>query len=438
MVRRVKTAAQQPSRTTQTAAQRVGLIGLDAAILAWLMVMPLAWLFDPLPLGNGAIQKALTWGWRPWLAGAALVVARAALASRIGSGGFLSRPVAKKLIASWIATWSFFIGIEGALRLAGVKTASTSPIVIRGEEDLDTKTRKGDEKVTVDPELLWRFTPGAMWDGIRVNSLGFRDREVSAQKPVGTKRVIAMGDSCTAQGQPPYSTVLHELLQQTRPTDAPWEAFNTGVFGYSAMQGLRQFQTKVRFLQPDVVTLYYGWNDHWLFTKPDHLRMAVRLHPLHAALMSGLQKKRFYNLLAQTVRPAGSVAVAEDSRTYRVPPRVYAATLKELVSEIRSVGAVPVLITAPRRDLTPAIVRSGHARSIEEVHRVHAEYVELTRSVAAETGAPLLDLASVMAAPEYDALFSGDGIHFDQAGLNFIAQQLHAKLMTLAASGVIR
>lgn len=51
-----------------------------------------------------------------------------------------------------------------------------------------------------------------------------------------------MGDSCTAQGRPPYSDILHELLQRAPPTPETWEALNTGVYGYSSMQGLRQYQ----------------------------------------------------------------------------------------------------------------------------------------------------------------------------------------------------
>lgn len=411
---------------------------LDVLLFAGVVALPLAWLFDPLRLTWGPLNTTVSWGWKPVLVPALLLAARLALTRGATRGsGLYQFGVMKKLTASWLVTWGFFMGIEGALALARVQPGASSPIVIRGEEDIDTKAKEGDSKVILDPELLWRFAPGKGWDGIRINALGFRDDEFPAQKPDGTRRVIVMGDSCTAQGRPPYSTELNRLLQQQGPTDEPWHAFNTGVFGYSSMQGLRQFQNTVRHLQPDVVTLYYGWNDHWLYDKPDHLRMAVRVSPLRAAVMSGLQKKRFYGAMTRSVRPKGSVDTGADHRTYRVPHPVYEATLKEFVREIRGIGAVPVLITAPRRDLTEAVVRSGHARSVEEVHRVHAEYLDLTRKVAAETGTPLLDLAELMADPAYDAMFSKDGIHFEQPGLKFIAAQLHAKLLELGAAGAL-
>ncbi|HMP75805.1 MAG TPA: GDSL-type esterase/lipase family protein [Kiritimatiellia bacterium] len=419
--------------------RRICGFALDVLLLATLIVLPLAWMFDPLRLTCGVLKVSVSWGWKPIVVPLALLVLRAVLAERgLLARGFLSRAAAKKALAAWLMPWFFFMAIEGALALMRVQPQATSPIVIRGEEDIDTKTKEGDSKVILDPELLWRFAPGAGWDGIRINSLGFRDREFPAEKPAGTRRVIVMGDSCTAQGQPPYSALLHELLQWESPTDVPWQAFNTGVFGYSSMQGLRQFQNTVRHLQPDVVTLYYGWNDHWLYDRPDHLRMAVRLHPARAKIAAALQKKRFYGALARMAQPpAVTEAKGEDNRTYRVPHSVYRATLIQFIAEIRAVGATPLLITAPRRDLTPSVVRSGHARSVEEVHRVHAEYVDLTRAVAAETGTPLLDLAAVMEDPAHDALFSGDGIHFQQPGLQFIAEQLHAKLMELGAAGVL-
>lgn len=419
---------------------RIGIGLLDALLLISLIALPLAWFFDPFRITWGPIHTKLGWGWKPIVIPLALLLVRQALITKnILPRGFLSRSTAKKLLASWLVTWGFFVAIEGSLALAGVKPEASSPIVVRGEEEIDTKVKENDHKVISDPELLWRFVPGVRWDGLRINSLGFRDHEMSAQKPAGVRRVIAMGDSCTAQGHPPYSILLDTLLQKSKPTDEPWQAFNTGVFGYSSLQGLRQFQNTVRNFQPDVVTLYYGWNDHWLYDKPDHLRLAVRLNPVRAKLTEALQKKRFFGVLARMARSQemGSHAVANDQRVNRVPAPMYRATLTEFVANIRAVGAIPLLITASRRNLTDAIVQSGHATNVDEMELVHDEYVKITREVAATTGAPLLDLAEIMAGPEFDEMFSGDGIHFDQPGLDFIAEQLHAKLMELGTNGLL-
>lgn len=414
---------------------------LDVALLLSLLAVPLAWIFDPFHFAWGPLSLSIRWGWKPILAPVLLFAFRAWLRARGVSGGFLSKSLSKKLVASWLATWGFFIGLEGVLALAGVEPEAAAPIVIRGEEDHDITLKPGDEKVVLDPELLWRFAPGRNWAGIRINRLGFRDREFTAEKPAGTRRVIAMGDSCTAQGMPPYSALLHLLLQSTPPTPESWHAYNTGVFGYSALQGLRQFQLTVRHFQPDVVTLYYGWNDHWLRNQPDHMRMAVRLHPARAALTAGLQKKRLFGVLARAARGSEKIeskamdAESDDGLTLRVPPAIYRATLTEFVHTIREAGAVPILITAPSRTLTRSAVRGRTVRNIEEGNRTHAEYVAITREVAEETGAHLLDLAAIMEDPAHDQMFSADGIHLEQPGLEFIAQRIHEKLIDLGAAG---
>ncbi len=428
------------SSVPDSRAHQLGVWFLDFVLLVSLIALPLAWFFDPLRITWGPLHTTMSWGWKPFILPVLLFALRQTLRkTKKISPGFLSSATMKKALASWLVTWGFFMAGEGVLAILGVNPDASSPIVIRGQEDIDTKFKENDSKVIDDPELLWRFAPGVRWDGMHINSLGFRDHEFTEEKLPGEIRVIAMGDSCTAQGNPPYSTELDKLLQKSPPTTNIWHAYNTGVFGYSSMQGIRQFEKYVRPLHPDIVTLYYGWNDHWLFGKPDHLRMAVRMSPLRARLAEALRKKRFFNTLTRIAREPqlANPAATDESLQYRVPPNIYEATLREFVAEIREAGATPLLITAPGRNLTDAIVRSGHAHDKAEADKAHIEYVEITRKVAQETGAPLLDLAAIMQDPKYDEVFLGDGIHFEQEGLRIIAQQLYAKLAELAASGAL-
>jgi lysophospholipase L1-like esterase len=288
--------------------------------------------------------------------------------------------------------------------------------------------------VIADPELLWRFNPGVQCGfGVRINEHGYRTRPFTLTKEPGTMRVMVMGDSCTAQGEPPYSDRLHELLQQRRPPQ-PWEAFNTGVFGYSIEQGYRQFMKEVRHFQPDVVTIYFGWNDHWLNDRPDRLRLATRLSPTQAALARAIQNKRLFSVLTRRLsRPEPATATSD--KVFRVPVEDYADTMTRLVEAIRATGAQPLILTAPRRSLTPSVVRSGHASAEAVAEQAHDHYMERTRELAARLDVPLLDLAREFAGPECDAYFSKDGIHFEKSGLHAIAQRLHAKLTELAQSG---
>lgn len=408
------------------------LIALDILIFLLVLAVPLAWLYDPFRINLGPLRTSMSWGWKPVLIPLAVLVIRQVLARRMGCRGLAEAALYRKTAFAVLSALGFLLLTEAVLGWAGIE-AESSPIVIRGEEKSDTIEKGG---VLADPEVLWRFRRGGSWDGMPLNSHGYRTREVAIAKPAGTRRVIALGDSCTAQGHPPYSDVLHDLLQRQAPTTDRWESFNLGVFGYSVMQGYYIFGKDARAFQPDVVTLYFGWNDHWLHVKPDHLRMAVRLSPLAAATAEALQRKRLFAGLARLQRTDGA-AENVPGRDYRVPPELYRATLARLIRDIREAGAVPLVITAPRRELTDALVGSGHADNPDAAEQAHDQYVAITREVAAAEKAELLDLAQQFTGPEYDALFSRDGIHFQQPGIEAIASAIHAKLMEMGASGAL-
>ncbi len=65
-------------------------------------------------------------------------------------------------------------------------------------------------------------------------------------------------------------------------------------------------------------------------------------------------------------------------------------------------------------------MRAQQARSVEEATRLHDDYVSLTRAVAREEEAALVDLAAKFDGQGRE-IFARDGIHFTQAGLERIA-----------------
>lgn len=404
---------------------------LDIVLLVALIVLPLAWFFDPLQGDWGRVS----WGWKPVLAPLLVLVIRSVIKQRSKRPvrGWAEAALFKKLAFAWLMPFLFLAGLEGVLALAGVEKAPVAPIVIRGEEDIDTKRKRDDSKVILDPELLWRFYPNAQWGGVRINEHGYRTRPFALAKEPGMRRVIALGDSCTAQGEPPYSDRLHALLQAEPPSTNQWEAFNMGVFGYSIEQGYRQFKKEGLRLQPDVVTFYFGWNDHWLYEKPDKLRLATRMSPAMARVTKAVQNKRIFAVLTKRVKTKDEPV--STNRVYRVSLEDYGTRISNLVEAIRSTGATPLLITGARRDLTPSVVKSGHARDPDVAEAAHDQYNEVARSVAQSLNIPILDLAQEFSGPEFDHYFSRDGIHFEDPGLDAIATRLHDKLKELAAAG---
>jgi len=347
-----------------------------------------------------------------------------------------------------------FVSIMAPIMLADALLKRTkidihvAPIVLdnRGEKEYFGRTKE----MLKDPDLVWTFIPGSSVYGRPINRLGFRDREVEAVKAPGVRRVICLGDSVTAQGQPGYSQYLHELLTNAPPDGGQWEAFNMGVYGYTAMQGLRLFQLRVRELKPDVVTVSYGRNDHTYLENADRERMAVNLSPFAKRVYSVLTRRTVGRLVlclmdrqhlwAQTKgRKAGE-------RVVRVTPEEYRNTLCEFVKEIRAIGALPILMTAPRCSKVPEdYVNNNQAHSTDEYKRDHDRYCEIVREVCRETGATLLDMQKIMTGPEWDTHFAHDAIHFDfyereghmtcgsenQPGLRYFARQVYAAIKQL-------
>ena len=425
---------------------------LDCAWILALVCLPFAWLFSPLEFRYGPAHFTCHWGLKPVLMAAGLPLLRFLLWQsgrsflEIDGGGFWRAAWFRRTVLSLATIIIFFAAIEGILTAIDFKYEMPA-IIFEGKGEFGGLEIS---HTVPDTELLYRFKPGDVFAGRKINSLGFREREVEAVKKAGTIRVICMGDSVTGQGLPGYSEYLNELLIARPPTPGVWEAFNTGVHGYSIQQGLIQFRRQVRQLKPDIVTIYFGWNDHWLEAQSDDQLMAIRLNPVLGKLFERLGEKRIFMALHALINSGARQKPDRNDRVFRVPPQRYAQLLRQLAAEIRSAGAVPVIITAARRSLTEQTVGQCRIRSVAEGNRIHDQYVEISRTVARKTDAPLFDLAEIFSSPDCDRYFAADGIHFDQfategalakmlppesqPGLRQIAAELHSFLIKLAAS----
>lgn len=426
--------APRPTPTGATDRRPAGwLAALDWACLAAMLVLPAAWILDPLLLRAGPFKLTVTPNFKPWLAIALLLAARIALKLWSRRRG---RPIRGPLDGFWprqavLALLSLYTAVgtlEWLLDRSGFHV-EMAPVIFETTDEDGAKARNEGYS---DPELLWKFHPGKLYDKLLVNSLGYRDREVDPVKPPGGMRVICMGDSVTAQGHPPYSQLLHNLLAAAPPTSNRWEAFNMAVYGYSSAQGLKVFKTQARYLQPDIVTIFFGWNDHWLEKQTDRNRMAIKVAPWQGAMYNLLKRKRCFMLLFNLCANGNQGLPVRDQPGFRVPPEEYTDTLTELVREVRAAGARPLLMTAPRRAVEANQYKFPAAAAGIDFNAVHDAYAELTRQVAARTGAELLDLHALGAAPEFDQYFSRDGIHFRQKGLQIIAESVYHRICAMA------
>ena len=261
-----------------------------------------------------------------------------------------------------------------------------------------------------DQELLWTLPP----DEPGVSSLGFLGADPRVPKPAGVMRLLFLGDSCSQQGHPQAwpDIAVHLLASSGTPADG----VNLSMSGYTSHQGRVLAERHGERMQPDVVFVYYGWNDHWL-----------AFGAVDAEKRASLRGERLYrgSRLLQAARRAavssGIVGNAAPLDETRVPEDGYDENLRAIVGRFRALGVPVVLVTAPSSHgalgVPGYLVEERFAPDADAVLRLHARYNEIVRAVSAEPGVLLLDLAATFEREvDLRASFLEDGIHLTEAG----------------------
>ena len=267
----------------------------------------------------------------------------------------------------------------------------------------------------IDSDLFWRMDPA---EG-HVNSLGFPDDEIAQPKPPGVKRLLYLGNSCMAQGIPQLALArLRRIVPGQRFDDVV-----LAVPGYSSHQGLAAANLYGAEFEPDLVVVYFGWDDHWLARGPvDAERVVGTTSVARSELYRNL---RFLQAADRLLQRTAASAVDDASDVtpgrYRVPTGDYEANLRAIVALFAETGIPVLLLTAPSSHAELGV--PGYfidAKLIEDAAtavRVHRQYNRVVRNVAGSRGATLLDLERDFAElPDPAKVFTMDGIHFTNPG----------------------
>lgn len=105
---------------------------------------------------------------------------------------------------------------------------------------------------------------------VRINSLGFRGREVAPEKG-NTYRIVAMGESNTfgftlTPEHLPWPEFLEQFIHERLPAGRPVEVINTGLPHHNLEDNLYRLRTEILPLKPDMIISYHGWNGfRWLY-----------------------------------------------------------------------------------------------------------------------------------------------------------------------------
>ncbi|MEW6073851.1 MAG: SGNH/GDSL hydrolase family protein [Planctomycetota bacterium] len=114
----------------------------------------------------------------------------------------------------------------------------------------------------------WMMVPGrdhyTYQHRVHVNAHGLRGPEIGPKAP-GTVRVLALGDSLVyGQGVADDATIpalLESTLVARDPQARRWEVINGGHRAYDTRQELGLVEELATELQPDIVLLFWFWND---------------------------------------------------------------------------------------------------------------------------------------------------------------------------------
>lgn len=282
------------------------------------------------------------------------------------------------------------------------------------------------------PNYRARTTNGKR-DAIVINSLGYRGDEFSAQKKAGTTRVICLGDSCTFEGIPEDATYprhLQETLNENPSTGKTYEVINAAVEGYDSTKALERLKQSLAF-QPDIVTIYIGWNDIYN-NDPSQVSSSGVARVISTALQYSHFVAKLRTLFFIKLRPKFKTQIAEKSAQYeKFMPATYEKNLREMIQLVRANNAKPYLITLPcilsTKISKEALERAQfpyYTNSTIDMMTLIARYNEAIARVASETNTPLIDLAKQFDQMENKESYFSDTIHMYNPGKPIIAQTI--------------
>jgi len=310
------------------------------------------------------------------------------------------------------------LALEGGSYLFGSFPVAPDPLLaVEHEHRRETRV--------YDPLLFWSLRPGLRTKRVATNSLGLRGPELPAK---GDEfRILSLGESTTFCGMLPYEKCYSGQLEQRlkRVHDKPLRVINAGVPGYTIFQGYQYLVHRGIELEPDVVMIYFGFNDSlpvaFVATRDarageetlgltDRELFALRRRPGERLGAWLAQHSNFARAIASLLHtPASRSEVRQSGTQVRVPPEDRWYILEQLTAFCRERGIQLVIIVPWYREF------EAHA--------------PLLRQFAAEHAVAMIDLPAHLAGtgerrPEY---FS-DAVHPNAAGHALITDILVLEL----------
>jgi lysophospholipase L1-like esterase len=369
------------------------------------------------------------------------------------STGLRSRiPLKRRLAYAAVIYLSFLLllaAIEIGTRLTMSHVSSLDLFVVTRQQKAQVADEKQSGIFEGDPLLLWRLKPNldrVVWDFtvLSTNSKHLRSEQASRQvqaKHPGTIRIVCLGDSVTfgfrvpvvwpdkpteyAPGWLPYPMLLEKQLRAANP-DRDIEVITMAVPGYTSHQGLAWLRRDIDELQPDLLTVSFGWNDASLSDVPD--REAIRTDWSAVGVRWLIDHSQAFAHATRWLRSRQTVKDQVNPPTpsratrpvARVAQQEYLDNILEIEQLGRQYGAAVVVIAAPYRD---------HSSEAPEADLMLQYRLALGATIR-QRGIPFLELPELTedAYPANEGWF-GERIHPNHMGHRLMASEL-LKLIT--------
>lgn len=240
--------------------------------------------------------------------------------------------------------------------------------------------------------LISRFFPRLVCVGLLVGWLGARTDAPAADTLQPGERVVFLGDSITQAGAGPggYVTRIKEKLGAHKPA-LNIEIIGAGISGNRVPDLEKRLEKDVLSRKPTRVVIYIGINDVW-----------------HSQQGRGTPKDEFEQ------------------------------GLRRIIKAIQDQGAKVSLCTAS--------VIGEKTDGSNKLDGMLDEYCEISRRVAKDTGSQMIDLRKAFlhhlkshnAANAEKDILTNDGVHLNDAGNQFVAEQMLASLTGASSARLLR
>ena len=305
------------------------------------------------------------------------------------------------------------------------------------------------EFATHEPSGLRIPAPGSENGGIKIDSRGFRNPELTVPKPAGRIRVAFLGASTTycAEASGNEATWPHLVcarLQKAFP-DVAFDFVNAGVPGYMVEHSSKNLAARVRELSPDVFVVYHATND---------LSRDTRERARDAGLFDGMAENPSFMAKASVlwawveknivVRQRMAAAQAGEDRLEIDDPAELAAGFKKrlaaLLEECKKAAPVVVVATfswhlRADQDAETQLSASNTAlfympyMSVKGLLHSGLAYNEAIREAGRESGVIFVEGEETIPG---DGTHFSDSVHFADAGCERQADRIANALIRSA------